>query len=92
MLNQHDVKAHNANVALKETNRKVDAIANATDEAIRRFEKPAIRSTLPTCKPEARAPRKIYMGGKVFRANRPDVSSAFPQRDHLREYVRGERG
>lgn len=76
MLNQHEVGAHNLKVALKASERlirkleEVHAPINDRD--------PATRSALPTCKPQDRAPRKIYKGGKSVGFGLHTVRSAMP--------------
>ena len=79
MLNQHEVAAHNLKVALKASDRLIDAVDPAVQLAAKeRREKQAAKRILPTCKPEARAPRKIYMGGKSVPARSHVSPSAMP--------------
>ena len=82
MLNQHEVKAHNAKVALKIENKKVENLENAHADAARRAKqldaKIKAGKVLPMCKPEDRAPRKIYMGAKSVGTRSHTVNSAMP--------------
>jgi hypothetical protein len=75
MLNQHQVGAHNLKVALKASDRLISKLEECPAPiAIR---KPATRSTIPTCDPKARAPRKIFKGVKPSR--RPHHNVPAPQ-------------
>ena len=76
MLNQHEVGAHNLKVALKAADRLISKLEECP--APIKDRKPATRSHIPTCKPEARAPRKIYMGGKSNGTRSHIVRSAMP--------------
>ena len=76
MLNQHEVAAHNLKVALKAADKLIDRLAETPDPISER--KPATRSALPTCKPEARAPRKIFRSARPVRCRAATVSSAMP--------------
>lgn len=79
MLNQHEVGAHNLKVALKASDKLIDALDPAIQIAAKeRREKQAAKRILPTCKPEARAPRKIFMGGKSTGTRSHIVRSAMP--------------
>jgi len=60
MLNQHEVGAHNLKVALKASDRLISKLEEVRDPVDNRD--PATRSALPRCKPEDRAPRKIFKG------------------------------
>lgn len=78
MLNQHEVGAHNHKVALKASDRLIDILDPAIQIAAKeRREKQAAKRILPTCKPEARAPRKIFKGAKPSR--RPHHNVPAPQ-------------
>lgn len=80
MLNQHEVGAHNLKVALKTADKLIDILDPAIQLAAReRREKQAAKRILPTCNPDARAPRKIYMGGKSVPARSHAVRSAMPR-------------
>ena len=92
MLNIHEVKAHNHKVALKASDKlidRLDPIMIVADEE-RRAKRLAKRN-IPTCKPDERAPRKIYMGGKSVGMGAHNARSAMPKSNALREYLRGER-
>jgi hypothetical protein len=93
MLNIHEVKAHNHKVALKASDKlidRLDPIMIVADEE-RRAKRLAKRN-IPTCKPDERAPRKIYMGGKrATGATAHNARSAMPAQNYMREYLRGER-
>lgn len=79
MLNQHEVGAHNLKVALKASDRLIDILDPAVQIAAKeRREKQAAKRILPTCKPEARAPRKIFMGGKSVPSRSHATRSAMP--------------
>jgi hypothetical protein len=60
MLNQHEVGAHNLKVALKASDRLISKLEEVHAPIADRD--PATRSILPRCKPEDRAPRKIFKG------------------------------
>lgn len=76
MLNQHEVGAHNLKVALKASDRLISKLEETVEPVDKRDA--ATRSPLPMCKPDARAPRKIYRGGKMVRGKAANIRSAMP--------------
>lgn len=91
MLSPTEARARNAQVALMLAKKKLEAIENAAADAIKRREKPAVRSTLPRIDPALR-PWKRPPNVKRARArSNGSVASAFPMRNEIREYLRGER-
>lgn len=79
MLNQHEVAAHNNKVALKQADKLIDRVDPALEAAeAERREKRASKRILPMCKPEARAPRKVYKGGKPVSMMTSRINSAMP--------------
>jgi len=74
MLNQHEVGAHNHKVALKIADKLVAKLEEVHDPIDARDA--ATRSILPRCKPEDRAPRKIFKGAKPSRRPHHNVPAA----------------
>jgi hypothetical protein len=93
MLNQHEVKAHNVKVALKAADKLIDRVdpVEVTLEHERRMKRLKKATPLPKIDPAKREWKRPPHVAKFRSRVQVAMPTAFPMRNEVREYLRGER-